>query len=323
LRNPLLPPFFALAGGVVAARFVSFNSSELGLAIAALAVLAALAFWTSTRRVALAAALVAFFFAGALIAVVHRPGSPPEIDATASEVVILSGCVVNPPVFSEDREQFTLERAPHARARVGLYAKPGERLPDFDYGRRVELDARVRRTHSFRNPGSFDSVAYLARQDIYWSASGRAATLRFLPGRCGSSFWKVIFDLRSAALRRIDKLYSGDTYASAMTQAVLIGESSNVEKVWTEHFRRTGTYHTIVISGLHVAVLAGFLLFLLRACFVPEPLALGVAMLTAWLYALVAGWQAPAVGGGGGRRAQPPASRCSCFCATSTAARGC
>ena len=55
LRNPLLPPFFALAGGVAAARFVSFSLSELGLAVAALAVLAALAFWKSTRRAALAA----------------------------------------------------------------------------------------------------------------------------------------------------------------------------------------------------------------------------------------------------------------------------
>ena len=295
MRNPLLPPFFALAGGVVAARFVSFRPSELGLALAVLAVLATLAYCVSTRRVALAATLVACTFAGALIAVLHRPAPPPEIDATAGETVILSGCIVNPPVFSADREQFTLEIAPHARARVSLYVKPGERLPEFDFGRMVELDARVRRTHNFRNPGSFDYVAYQARQDIYWTASGRATTLHFLPGRCGSRFWKVIFDLRSAALHRLDKLYPGDTYASTMTQAVLIGESSNLERVWTDHFRRTGTYHTIVISGLHVTVLAGFLLFLLRVCFVPEPIALGATALAAMLYAFVAGWQAPAV----------------------------
>jgi competence protein ComEC len=295
LYNPLLPPFVAFAGGIVAARFVSFGPSELGAAVAVLTVLAVLARWASTRRAAAAACLAAFFFAGALLAVVHRPGPPPEIDATAKEVVILGGCVVNPSVLSADREQFTLELAPHTRARVNLYARPGERLPDLDYGRNVELDARVRRTHNFRNPGSFDYVSYLARRDIYWNASGRVRTLRVLPGRCGSRFWKAIFDLRGAALRRLETLYPGDTYASAMTRAVLVGESSNLEKLWTEHFRRTGTYHTIVISGLHVAVLAGFFLLLLRLCFVPEPAALAVTMLAAWLYALVSGWQAPAV----------------------------
>jgi competence protein ComEC len=295
VRNPLLPPFFAIAGGVITARYVSFGPRELGLAIAALAALAIFARWKSTRRAAFAAALTALYFAGALVAALHRPAPPPEIDATAYETVILSGCVVNPPVFSADREQFTLELAPKARVRVSLYVKPGERLPDFDYGRRVELDARVRRTHNFRNPGSFDYAAYMARQNIYWTASGRAATLRLLPGRCGSPFWKTIFDLRSAALHRLDRLYPGDTYASAMTQAVLIGESSNVQKLWTDHFRRTGTYHTIVISGLHVTVLAGFCLILLRLCLVPEPIALTATMLAAWLYALVAGFQAPAV----------------------------
>ena len=42
------------------------------------------------------------------------------------------------------------------------------------YGQRVEFDARVRPTHNFNNPGEFDYVHYLARQDIYWTASARA-----------------------------------------------------------------------------------------------------------------------------------------------------
>ena len=51
-----------------------------------------------------------------------------------------------------------------------------------------------------------------------------------------------------------------------MMQAMLIGESSQLQKIWTENFRRTGTFHALVISGAHVAVLAGVLLFLLRMC---------------------------------------------------------
>jgi competence protein ComEC len=295
LRNPLLAPFIALAGGVLAARFVPFSVRELAYALAALSLLTLLGAWKRTPRGTLAAGLAALFFSGALVAVLRRPGPPPEIDAGAQEVVIVSGCVVEPPVFSEDREQFTLELAPHARARVSLYTKPGENVPSLRYGQNVELEARLRRTRNFRNPGSFDSVAYLAHKDIYWSASGRAASLRVLPGRCGSSFWKAIFDLRGAALDRIDTLYHGDPYKTGMMRADLIGETSNLDKLWTEHFRRTGTYHMLVIDGLHVAVLAAALLFLLRICLVPEPPALAATALAAWLYALVAGFQTPAV----------------------------
>jgi competence protein ComEC len=51
----------------------------------------------------------------------------------------------------------------------------------------------------------------------------------------------------------------------------------------------------LVISGTHVAVLAGVFLFLLRLCFVPQAWALFVTMLAGWLYALVTGWQAPCI----------------------------
>src|SRR4029077_1283813 len=83
-------------------------------------------------------------------------------------------------------------------------------------------------------------------------------------------------------------------------EATLIGESSKLEQVWTDHFRRTGTYHMLVIDGLHITVLAAFLLVLLRLCFLPELWALTVTAAGAWLYALVAGGNAPAVRAAGG-----------------------
>ncbi len=85
-----------------------------------------------------------------------------------------------------------------------------------------------------------------------------------------------------------------------MMEAILIGESSKLEKVWTENFRRTGTFHALVISGVHVTVLAGVLLFLLRLCAVPEFTALTVTAGSAWLYALVSGLSAPVVRAAGG-----------------------
>jgi predicted membrane metal-binding protein len=45
---------------------------------------------------------------------------------------------------------------------------------------KIELDARVRKPHNFGNPGAFDYARYLARQDIYWTASGAAGTVRVL-----------------------------------------------------------------------------------------------------------------------------------------------
>jgi competence protein ComEC len=248
-------------------------------------------------------ALLAIFFIGIFAEAWHRPGPPPEIDAGSRETVILEGCVVAPTVFSTTREQFTLEldSTLKARARVSLAIEENATPQRLDYGEHVELEARVRRPHNYNNPGSFDYAAFLARENIFWTATmARGSTVRVLPGRCGSRFMAGVFALRVAALNRIDRLYGGDDYATGMMEAVLMGETSKMEKVWTQSFRRTGTFHTLVISGMHIAVLTGALLFLLRVCMLPELPAVAITTLAVWMYALVSGFSAPAVRAAGG-----------------------
>ena len=216
--------------------------------------------------------------------------------------MIVAGCVVEPTVFAEDRAQFTLELEPGARARVLMPTDEGDPAPTrLAYGQRIEIEARLRRPHNFNNPGSFDYAAYLARRNIFWTASmPRHASVTVLPGRCGSRFMAGIFALRTAALDRIDRIYSNNNYGAGMMDAVLIGETARLERVWTDDFRRTGTFHALVISGVHVTVLAAVLLFLLRMLPLSELSALALTAAAAWLYALVSGFSAPVVRAAGG-----------------------
>lgn len=301
MRDPLLAPLAAAAMGILLSRFVSFEIRELLAAGVAFALLAMVAHRRALRALALVCLLLGVASLGALLHALHTPGPPPTIDANFDETVSLAGCVVSPPGLYEGRDQFLLELAPGARARVNLYLREGETPPTLRYGQRIELDAHLRRPHNFGNPGAFDYVGYLARQDIYWSASARGAeSVHLMEGSCGVPFWSAIFGLRTRALVRLEELYRGNAWAIGMMQAILIGESSQLEKVWTEDYRRTGTYHALVISGLHVTVLAGFLLLLLRLISVPEIPALLVTAAAAWLYTLVAGLQAPVVRAAGG-----------------------
>jgi ComEC/Rec2-related protein len=98
----------------------------------------------------------------------------------------------------------------------------------------------------------------------------------------------------------LERLYAGDSDATVMMQAILIGETAGLQRAWTEGFRRTGTFHALVISGVHVTVLAGVLLFLLRLCAFPELRALAATAAATWLYALVSGLSAPVVRAAGG-----------------------
>jgi competence protein ComEC len=300
VHHRLVTPLLALASGILLARFVHFEVFDFLWTLPLLTGLTYFAWRHSTRTLAVCSSLF-FLFCGAFLAVLHRPASPPEIDAGARETVLIEGCVVSPSAFSVDRDQFVLELAPKARARVSLAVRAGETPPDLGYGQRVELEARLRRIRNFQNPGEFDYEGFSARSYIYWTAAATgASSLVLKPGRCGSRFLAAVFAVRTGALRRIERLYAGNPYATAMMEATLIGESSRMERMWTDHFRRTGTYHMLVIDGLHITILAAFLLFLLRLCFLPEITALAITSSGAWIYALVSGWNAPAIRAAGG-----------------------
>ena len=288
-------PLAAIASGILVSRYVPFEPTELLIVIAAFLLLGVLALRQNARILAGACACLGFFFAGILTNVAHAPGPPPELDVEGREVVILGGCVVEPPAISGERERFLLELEPYARAQVTLYTREDEVLPVLHYGQRIELDARIRKPHNFGNPGAFDYARYLARQEIYWTASGAAHTVKILPGSCGSAFQKAVMDLRQGALDRLARLYHGDLYQTGMMQALLIGQNFQLQRVWTEIYRSTGTFHVLVISGTHVAILAAFFLLLLRVLFVPEGVAMLLTVMAAWLYVLITGSQAPGV----------------------------
>ncbi len=296
MSDPLILPLAAVISGILLGRALSFSGFEAAWPVVVFLLLALVA----TRRLRRWCWLLALIFVGAWADAWHRPGPRPTIDAGVRETVVLAGCVVEPSVLSPGRQQFTLELDRDARARVSLPFDDDVVPQRLEYGQRVEIEARVRTPRNFNNPGSFDYAGYLARQKIFWTAGmARGAVARVLPGRCGWRAMALIFALRGAALDRIERLYA-DPYTSGMMEAMLIGETSQLQKIWTENFRRTGTFHALVISGAHVAVLAGVLLFFLRICSLGEIPALALTAGAAWLYALVSGFSPPVARAAGG-----------------------
>jgi len=155
-RHPLLPAFFAFAAGVVLSRLADFSILEISIALAAYAAMACVSRLRAYGRLFHVNVAAAVLCAGILIGIWRRPGPPPEIDFEPGEIMLLAGCVVEPPSLFPDREQFVLELAAQARVRVQLYLSDGEPPPRLRYGQQIEVDARLRHPRNYRNPGAFD-----------------------------------------------------------------------------------------------------------------------------------------------------------------------
>ncbi len=301
MREPLLLPVFALAGGILVAHFYFFELSDLIVPIGLGLTAVALAFFTARgQSLRLSTICTLMVLAGMATQVIHRQGKAPVMNAEDTETVLLSGCITNPPVFSPTREQFTLELAPKANARISVNLKSGAQLP-LRYGQQVEVPAKIRTPRNYENPDAFDYAAYLANQYIYWTGSvASPADIRVIPGRCGSMPITWLYDVRTVALGRLVSLYPDDPETAALLQATLLGETSSVERRWTDDFRLTGTYHALVISGQHISVLALTLLVLLKLLRVRRMPALGLATVACWLYAFISGLSSPVVRAAGG-----------------------
>jgi competence protein ComEC len=290
--EPLIIPFAANAVGVALGFRFSFTSGPALIAASSLFLLTLLAF-RFAKAAFWPALICGLAFAGIALVATRPFPKPPSLSVPDNVPTILQGCVVEPALVAADRERFTLELAPEARAQVSLFARPSESFPELPYGTRVEITGKVRSPHNFANPGSFDDVHYLSRQHVFWTASADAGTVHKLARRCGDPFSRFIFGIRSTSPDRLDHLYADDAYSNGMMQALLIGATAKLDRIWTEDYRSTGVFHALVISGGHVAVIAGVILLCLRACGAPPTFGLFVTLLVAWLYSGITGWQAP------------------------------
>ena len=301
LREPLLIPFLALAAGILAGHFNYFKIHELLWPFGAAGVLMTLTLTLRpARRMRVLCLVLILFLCGIATQVWHRHTTTPRLSVPDGEIALLDGCVTDPPVFSEGKAVMTLNLSSRSAARVTVILKNRPQL-HLRYGQQIEVAAKVRTPHNFQNPGEFDYAGWLANQHIFWTATASSPEdIKVIPGTCGRRGMTTVYTIRDWALAGLDRLYRSDPQTGMLLRAILLGQTAGVERRWTSDFRLTGTYHALVISGQHVAVLALTLLFLLRLLHIGRIPSLTVAALACWLYALVTGMSAPVVRAAGG-----------------------
>ena len=200
--------------------------------------------------------------------------------------------------------------------RVPLDSGAGSALPH--YGDLVVMRGRLERPEGARNPGGFDYAGFLARQGIYatltahrradWQllsdqdsattafqrgASSRDAN-RFLSDPFNGSLEEkrnpllsLAYRLREGILRHGQGAHSAEH--GSVLNGLLLGDRGDLPGTLSDDFERTGTAHVLATAGLHVGLVIGLLMALLRFCRMARRPALLLAALTLILYALMAG----------------------------------
>ncbi len=122
-----------------------------------------------------------------------------------------------------------------------------------------QFRARLKRPSGFVNPGGFDYEKWLFTQGISatgYVRSGKQA-YRTQIERLEEAPWWSVNHWRQVIQQRIQNVVANKEAASILSALVVAERSRLNDRQW-QLFRDTGTSHLIAISGLHIAVVAGF-----------------------------------------------------------------
>lgn len=310
MRYPAAAPAIALAAGIGFGIFVPANSILTNRLLALAWVIAAVAFRLRGDRCFWVSAVLGFGIAGALLggsanaSAIHTPVGvlfDRRVPANEYEMfAALDGTLLTDATrgpngvtlkLAVDRIAFAGEAESTAGGvtlGVGgnLDAAPIEQWRE---GRRVRVQATVRRPARYLDPGIRDSQREFSWRGTSLVGSVKSPSLVEIAGHA-NRVHELSAAMRSSIRHSVARsVTSWNERSGAVVTAILIGDRAGLDDQMQRQLQEAGTYHVIAISGGNIAILAALCVFILRFLRI-GPRALAVIIIgVLLLYAFIVG----------------------------------
>jgi ComEC/Rec2-related protein len=317
-QTPLLFLVVPLAAGILLGHYISESRSRLiGVAVIA-ASLMLISIWMVRRKKFLNASVsvvIAFLVTGVALSLIeNQPDKTNRIKRMFEDAVLLP----NEPVELTAVVQGQPESAPDGfylnvkseavRSRLGeraaagavlLFANVGDAQSRAQYealelrhGARIRVMTVMNRDEDYRNPGVLPFTEYLDRKDFDATGVIKSPLLVerlddatvFLP-----LAW--LYEWRERLEKQFDQRFSPET--AGVLDAVLLGNRYKVSREVADRFRAGGTFHVLVIAGLHISFIAGAIFLLMRRLTRHRIVQFICAVSFLFAYSIAVGGQAP------------------------------
>ena len=137
--------------------------------------------------------------------------------------------------------------------RVRLRLSGTGEAPNLQYGDRVHLAGVILTDPKARLPGN----RYVVKAD--------AGDVSVLETGAGSFLLALSYRARAVLAERLSLGIEDEAGAVSLVQALMLGYRQGIPAETREAFARTGSLHILAISGMHVGILAGLFLLVLRS----------------------------------------------------------
>ena len=141
--------------------------------------------------------------------------------------------------------------------------------------------------------GLFDYRTYLRRQGVYYQLRANSSNdWVMLPPVLRPSFATTF---TAWAKQNLARSLPVEDEPLRLLWAMVLGWQTALTGEVSEPFMRSGTMHVFAISGLHIALIAGILVAVLRVVRVPQVWCGVVVIPLIWFYTAATGWQPSAI----------------------------
>jgi len=329
---PLFHAAWLFALGIVVAEFIELRPTYLLIALFPVAILCGIAALRA-QRIAWLPLAALWCLLGAWCAEMQPQPAPAPALAALSDGLVrnVEGTIIDAGAVRGELEQNVDEAqstAPTQRLDVRIAsvevvtndedaqeAMPGGvrltvRWPEgqhdiagFHCGQRIRADARLMQPEVYRDPGAWSRRDYLLDQGITSTATvnvDRVGVLGAAHERswaCRISAWQRAASLRilalPAAMQKMRAPLRLSEDDSIMVAAMVTGDRTYLTHSLRVGFERTGSFHMLVVSGLHLAIVAALIVWITRRLRMPQPPATLVTIVASLAYALFTGFATP------------------------------
>ncbi|MEP6945282.1 MAG: ComEC/Rec2 family competence protein [Acidobacteriota bacterium] len=309
-RYPMFWLGLSFAGGILISRAINL---ELWAPVTASIGLGLIAFIFRKREYAVYLVLVAFGAAGLASATIQsRPAAADRIKTIYDNDIVRSGdpvevegVLVGRPEASIDGSFLTMraeilglrgsEMAVTGNVRLFVpYARNDSAQLDLNYGSRIRVSCKLDRDEAFLNPGVIPKKEILDRQQI--DATGAVKSSKLIEKLADESVFLPLAWVYDQRARLIDAFRANlSPRAAGVMIASLLGDKYFLDKETADLFRDGGTFHILVISGLHITIIGGLLLLLIRKITRDRRIQMLITVSALWAYTLAVGANVPVV----------------------------
>jgi len=176
-----------------------------------------------------------------------------------------------------------------------IFYVPKKVKKTIEVGNKIKLFETPKPLQNSFNPHQFDYSKYLQNQNVFHEIKLKETD--FIEVSSDSNFYHSINFIKSKIL----KSYSVDSFKSEnynLLMALLFGEKTELSKELSNNYTQAGIIHILAISGLHIALIYGIVLWLskpLQRIKKGKVYIFLISLSVLWFYAILAGFSASIV----------------------------